>query len=206
MVIHELPFPVVFEQDKQVGYGGDQEWYTQSFQKQAGCASVAGANIAAYYAAQYPEYSALYSGSTSRFQKAEYLAGMEGMYRSMTPGLFGFPVASRFEKRFLAFAAARGVTLRSQTMYRGHTADERIRLVKEAIAAGDPIAFLILRHRAPELREDNWHWVTITGWIEDPQGGDKVLFSNCGARDVRSMDMVFEDHPKNVVRMVRFVR
>lgn len=203
MVIHELPFPVVFQKNEQVGYGGNQEWFSQLFQKRAGCASVSGANIAAYYAARFSNYRTLYSGNTTHFEKAEYISNMESMYKSMTPGPFGFPVASRFEKRFLQFATERGVTLESQTLFRGYRSQDRIRLVKEAIAAGDPIAFLILRHRAPELLEDNWHWVTITGWVEDPKG-DKVIFSNCGNRVLHLMDMVFEDHPANVVRMVRF--
>ena len=77
--------------------------------------------------------------------------------------------------------------------------------LKEAIAKGNPVAFLVLRHRAPEMRENNWHWVTITGWIEDV-GGDQVIVSNCGEREVYPAEMLLENHRGNVLRMVWFSR
>ena len=42
MVVHELPFPTVWENGVQAGYGGNQEWFSQVFQRTAGCASVTG--------------------------------------------------------------------------------------------------------------------------------------------------------------------
>lgn len=205
MVVHELPFPAVWENGVQAGYGGNQEWFSQVFQRTAGCASVTGANLAAYYASRAAESRGLYSGNTERFSKSEYLRVMEEVYRYMTPGPMGFPVAGRFVQKFLQFAGEHGSTFRAHTMFHRCGCEERMTFLKEAIAKGNPVAFLVLRHRAPEMRENNWHWVTITGWIEDA-GGEQVIVSNCGEREVYPAEMLLENHRGNVLRMVWFSR
>lgn len=203
MVVHELPFPAVWKDGIQVGYGGNQEWFLQVFQRTAGCASVTGANLAAYYASCFPVCRGLYPGDTGRFSKSEYLASMEDMYRYMTPGPMGFPVAGQFVKQFLLFAGERGCAFQAHKMFHRCDCKERMDFVKEAIAAGNPLAFLILKHRAPEMRENNWHWVTITGWIEDADG-EQVILSNCGEREVYPAKMLFENHRGNVLRLAWF--
>ena len=42
--------------------------------------------------------------------------------------------------------------------------------VRRGIDAQNPLALLILRHRAPELKEDNWHWVTVSGYLDGADG------------------------------------
>ena len=205
MVVHELPFPAVWENGVQAGYGGNQEWFSQVFQRTAGCASVTGANLAAYYASRTAESRGLYSGDTERFSKSEYLRVMEEVYRYMTPGAMGFPVAGRFVQKFLQFAGEHGSTFRAHTMFHRCGCEERMTFLKEAITKGNPVAFLVLRHRAPEMRENNWHWVTITGWIEDADG-EQVIVSNCGEREVYQAEMLLENHRGNVLRMVWFSR
>lgn len=205
MKIHELPFPVIWENGVQAGYGGDQDWYPQMFQQRAGCASVTGANLAAYYAANIPGCAALYAGNTQRFDKGEYLAGMQAMYRYLTPGPMGFPFAERFTQSFRRFAADRGVHFQVQTLFHRSSVQDRMVFVKEAIAAGDPVALLVLKHRAPEMRENNWHWVTVTGWAQSA-GGEIVILSNCGVREEYSADVLLENYCRNVLRMARFLR
>lgn len=202
MKLHELNFPVVFENGRQVGYGGDQDWFPAKFQQMAGCASTSAANLAAYYAANFPRFQPFYKGSTGPFTKAEYLAAMEELYRYMTPGFMGFPVISRFAKKFIQFAKDHGHTLEAHIL-KEKDPQTNIDFVKKAIEENVPVALLILRHRAPELLEDNWHWVTITGWIED-EAGEKIIFSDCGNRDIHPMEVLFEPHNGNVFRMVRF--
>ncbi len=78
--------------------------------------------------------------------------------------------------------------------------------VKESIDSGNPVALLILFHRAPELKEDNWHWVTITGYSEDENNLDKaeIIISNCGERQIVKANKLFEVHRDNTIRMVSF--
>lgn len=204
MKIHELPFPVIWENGVQTGYGGDQDWFTQLFQQRAGCASVTGANLAAYYAANIPGCAALYAGKTGRFSKEEYLAGMQTMYRYLTPGPMGYPFAQRFTQSFLRFAAERGVRFQAQTLFHGSSEQVRMTFLKEAIAAGDPVALLVLKHRAPEMQENNWHWVTVTGWAQSADG-EIVILSNCGVREEYPAAVLLENHCGNVLRMARFL-
>lgn len=203
MVIHELPFPLVWEKDVQAGYGGNQEWFLQAFQRTAGCASVSGANLAAFYAFQHPECRGLYQGDVARFSKEEYLQTMEAVYRYMTPGPMGFPVARQFVNKLLLYAGDRGTILEAHTLFHHQSSEGRMRFLKEAIAKGNPIALLILKHRSPKMRENNWHWMTITGWAEDADG-EHVIVSNLGRREVYPAELLFENHWGNVMRMVYF--
>ncbi|HBC26500.1 MAG TPA: hypothetical protein DC013_03725 [Ruminococcaceae bacterium] len=203
-MINELNFPVVLENGREIAYGGDQDWFPQKFQQNAGCASTTGANLAAYYAKNDPKCARFYRGNTGRFLKTEYLDCMQELYRYMTPGFMGFPLVNRFARKFVQFAGEHGgVSVRPHILCRENRPGERIRFVKQAIGGGNPVALLILRHRAPELEEDNWHWVTVTGWIEDA-AGDSVIFSDCGKRDIHPMNVVFEPRSENVLRMAWF--
>ena len=155
-MINELNFPVVLENGREIAYGGDQDWFPQKFQQNAGCASTTGANLAAYYAKNDPKCARFYRGDTGRFLKTEYLDCMQELYRYMTPGFMGFPLVNRFARKFVQFAGEHGgVSVRPHILCREDRPGERIRFVKQAIGGGNPVALLILRHRAPELEEDN---------------------------------------------------
>lgn len=75
------------------------------------------------------------------------------------------------------------------------------RYMKPALKEDHPVAFLILRHPAYELREDNWHWVTITGFDEEEE---KLIWSNCGEREEIDWNMLFDTEKKYYVGIVRF--
>ena len=44
-----LDYPKVYEKNKCVGHGGNQEWFLDSWAKKAGCASVSATDIFIYY-------------------------------------------------------------------------------------------------------------------------------------------------------------
>lgn len=199
----ELSFPLIFENGVKVGYGGDQDWFSREIQRKAGCASVAGANLAAYYAANFAGASSLYKGSANPFRKDEYISAMEDMYRYMTPGPVGFPYPERFASQFGAFAESRGVSVKPRLFMKAKGYEKCADFVRAALDEGHPVPLLILHHRAARLTDDNWHWVTITGWLDGPDGGD-VVFSDCGSRDLHPARVLFENHWSNVLHMVRF--
>ena len=68
------------------------------------------------------------------------------------------------------------------------------------------MGLLILFHRAEELQEDIWHWVTVTGYTLPEKEEEKpmVILSDCGDRDLYRADVLLEVHRKNLVRMVEF--
>lgn len=199
----ELNFPRISLPGGHTAYGGNQDWFPTEWARKAGCGSTSGANLAAYYAARFPAMRALYRGDAAAFSQPEYVACMEELYGYMTPGIMGFPYAGRFARRFVEFAADHGVTLRAGGCGCLRSAEQAIAFVQNALQDGHPLALLILHHRAPELREDNWHWVTITGCIEQV-GRPAIVVSNCGEREVYLAERLFEVHPANVIRLVRF--
>ena len=52
-----------------------------------------------------------------------------------------------------------------------------------------------------ELREDNWHWVTITGFDEEEE---KLIWSNCGECEEIDWNMLFDTDKKYYVGIVKF--
>ena len=206
MKIKELNFPVVYHEETMLGYGGNQEWFSETLKKRAGCGCTSGANLAAYYASNYSLMNTVYDGDSSRFSQVEFLLAMEEMYHYMTPGFMGYPYVRKFGSQFVKFCAEHGIKLEPVYCLKFDKTEIAVDYMKECIDGGHPIALLILFHRAESLKEDNWHWVTITGYIESGEGPEnlEVILSNCGERQIVKADQLFEVHRRNTIRMVSF--
>lgn len=206
MIIRELNFPAVYNKDSLVGYGGNQEWFSHNLQQKAGCGCTSGTNLAAYYASSHPGMAGVYNGDCERFDQSEYIRAMEEMYTYMKPGLIGYPYVKKFARQFIRFCRKHGIEAEAKFCHGFQSRDEGFDFVKESIDGGNPVALLILFHRAHALREDNWHWVTITGYTEDDDNPEaaEVILSNCGERQIVNAHELFEVHQKNTIRMVSF--
>lgn len=203
----ELKFPIITLNNNKTAYGGNQEWYRQSFKRQACCGSTAGANLAAYYASFDLNTAKLYSGNTNEYQQSEYVSAMEEMSTYMKPNMFGYPYIRKFTKQFVNFCSERGVEMEANLLTKVHSTEEALTFVKNSIDAGQPVALLILFHRARSLREANWHWMTITGYIEeDNKNETQIILSNYGNRELVTSNILFEVHFKNILRLVSFER
>lgn len=199
----ELCCPKITKDGRIIGYGGNQEWFLESFQRLAGCGSVTGSNIAAIYAMSKKSFRSLYEPSKEKNERElkEYLGLMQTMYQYMKPGFMGYPLIGRFAKDFKKYAAERGVKLESEQLFLPKTKRQALDFIVPALKEGHPVAFLILRHPAYELREDNWHWVTITGFDEEEE---ILIWSNCGEREEIDWNILFDDHKKYYVGIVKF--
>lgn len=199
----ELHCPQIIKDGKTIGYGGDQEWFPGDFQRLAGCGSVTGSNIAAIYALNREDFKNLYPIKDS--QKAadyeQYLNLMQTMYRYMKPGFMGYPLIGRFAKDFKRYAKDHGITLSSEQLFLPKSKEQALDFILPALKEDHPVAFLILRHPAYELREDNWHWVTITGFDEEEE---KLIWSNCGECEEIDWNMLFDTDKKYYVGIVKF--
>lgn len=206
MFVKELNFPMVYHDDAVVGYGGNQEWFSQNMKRKAGCGCTCGANLAAYYASNYPQMARFYEGNREKFDRTEFLRAMEELHTYMKPGMIGYPYAKRFGNQFVRFCRERGVDAEAKFCYGFRSREEAVSFVRESIDGGNPVALLILFHRAYDLRNDNWHWVTITGYAEEEDNPDniEIILSNCGERQTVSSYHLFEVHRKNTIRMVSF--
>jgi len=175
-------------------YGGDQEWYPDRWQRMAGCASVAGANLAAFYDLEMPSAGHIY-------EKQDFLEIMQQVYRYMTPGPNGFPHVRKFAEQFCAFAKDRGRSFAPVIARDWHDSSTPRDLICRELQDQNPVALLVLRHQAPELEDNNWHWMTITGYDPDT---DRLVLSNCGLRETYAAEAVFAPDRRNEVRLAAF--
>ena len=173
----ELHCPQIIKDGKTIGYGGDQEWFPGDFQRLAGCGSVTGSNIAAIYALSRDDFKDLYPIKDSQ-KAADY-------------------------EQYLNLMQTKdhGIILSSEQLFLPKSKEQALDFILPALKEGHPVAFLILRHPAYELREDNWHWVTITGFDE---GEEKLIWSNCGEREEIDWNMLFDTDKKYYVGIVKF--
>lgn len=206
MVSKELDFPIVYKKNVIAGYGGNQEWYHKNWQQKAGCGSISGANLAAYYAANYKQAANIYEGDVLHFNYTEYLHNMTEMYQYMKPGLLGFPSVKKFGKQFQKFCNDKNVKIEASILFKFKSVNDAFDYVKENIDAGRPIALIILTHQAKELSENTWHWVTITGYTEDNvnDANSHIIISNYGRREKINKNLLFQVHRKNKLRMISF--
>ncbi|NLZ81023.1 MAG: hypothetical protein GX913_04380 [Clostridiales bacterium] len=204
MNINELNFPKIKNQSNHIIYGGNQGWFAKKWQRQAGCASTSGANLATYYAMNFNEMRALFPGNTDNLKQEKYLEIMENMFEYMKPGVIGFPYASKFAKRFTEFCLNKNIRVESKVLKKWNSTKEASDFITNSIDNGHPVALLILFHHGKELRNDNWHWVTITGYTNANGALNQVILSNGGRRQLVSADVLLEKHPCNIVRMVSF--
>lgn len=199
----ELRCPQIIKDGKMIGYGGNQEWFPGDFQRLAGCGSVTGSNMAAIYALSHEGWDALYpiENGHDAVEYEQYLNLMQSMYRYMKPGFMGYPLIGRFAKDFKRYAADRGIFLSSEQLFLPKSKEQALDFILPALKEDHPVAFLILRHPAYELREDNWHWVTITGFDEEEE---KLIWSNCGEREEINWNMLFDTEKKYYAGIVKF--
>ncbi len=91
--------------------------------------------------------------------------------------------------------------MEAETMFAPKDPQKSIDFITKAIDEDHPVAFLILRHPAWELREDNWHWVTITGYDSEKE---LFIWSNCGEREEISWKLLFQKEASYYIGMVKF--
>ena len=102
---------------------------------------------------------------------------------------------------FKRYAKDHGITLSSEQLFLPKSKEQALDFILPALKEDHPVAFLILRHPAHELREDNWHWVTITGFDEEEE---KLIWSNCGECEEIDWNMLFDTDKKYYVGIVKF--
>ncbi len=179
-------------------YGGSQKWFSRHWARLAGCASVSASNLAAFFRIGVePDRM---EGDVPVYRLETWLKLQKDMYRRMRPGIKGFPHVSTYLERFQHYAGEHGWSLQPETICGWTSAEEPWQFVRRAIEEGQPLALLVLGHTAPEIDEDTWHWMTITGWGENPA---RILLSNYGNRQVMDADILLRPDPRNEVRLIR---
>lgn len=185
----ELQMPLIYIDEKQIGYGGDQDWFHDKWAQRAGCASILASNLYAYYHHQ------------ETYQLNEFMEIMEEMFEIMKPGHMGYPYLYKFARSFVKRLQQDHIYLKPVYQKKSKNYKHALTYVLDSLNAGHPVGMLILYHRAPELEEDNWHWICISGYIPTNRGHD-IIFSDCGERRIVDSHILFDTHPHNVFKMV----
>jgi len=187
----ELQITKIYEENNLVGYGANQDWFNSEWAKKAGCGSVLGSILYAFYT------------GIQKSSKEEFIKIMEDLYTYMTPGKMGFPYFYKFAHQFVLRMEKENIQLKPIYLKRSKSIESSIQFVKKSIDTKHPVGVLILSHKAKELEEDNWHWVCITGYIEEDKK-IKMIFSDCGQRRIVDSDILFEVDIRNIVKLVSF--
>ena len=186
----ELKLTHIFDNDKLIGYGGNQDWFQDDWAKKAGCGSVLGSNIYAYYM------------GIEMCYKNQFLDIMNDLYTYMTPGRMGFPYFYKFAHKMIERMDKENIRLKPKYLKKSQSINQSIEFVVNSIDHGHPVGVLILSHRAKELEEDNWHWICISGY--EKEDDMNIIFSDCGERRVIKADILFEIDVRNIVKLVSF--
>ena len=186
----ELKIPQIYQDNKFIGYGGNQDWFLDLWARRAGCASVLASNMYAYYIHK------------ERYDLDEFLPVMDKMFQKMTPGNMGYPFLYKFGRTFVKMMADENYYLKPVYQKKSKNYKHALSFVLESLDDAHPVGMLILHHRAKELEEDNWHWICLTGYIKKDYGYD-IIFSDCGERRIIDDRILFDTYYKNVFMMVR---
>ena len=186
----ELDFPHIYQNNKMIGYGGDQDWFDDEWAQKAGCASVLASNMYAYYKKQYV------------FSCTDFLKIMEQMFQEMTPGKMGYPFLYKFGRTFKKIMKEEHIALSPVYQKTSQNDEHALSFVLQSLQEYHPVAMLILYHHAKELEDDNWHWICLTGY-QEKEGHYQIIFSDCGQRRIIDASVLFDTSHQNVYKMLR---
>lgn len=208
-----IHFPEILLTDGETAYGGSQDWFRNPWRKLSGCAAVSATNLAAYYGiGMVPDLPAVSAdgsgegtaGASPLFSKQYYLDHMKAMFKEhMTTGMMGFPDPDKYITEFTAYAKEHAVTVTAQKQYERTSAEEAVSFLRERLGLDTPVVILILNHKADELDDIRWHWMTITGYDEE---SGEIVVSNYGRCERYAAATVFAPEEGNQVYLISFDR
>lgn len=144
--------------------GGDQEWYADRWQRQAGCGPTNCANIIWYMAKTRRGCGPLCVYDASR--KAGFIRLMEEVWSYVTPGGMGVNTTGIFANGAKRYGAEKGVPLTAEAITipqlrcGGRDYAAAAEFISQALGSGLPVAFLNLSNGTLK-NLDSWHWVTL---------------------------------------------
>lgn len=128
----ELMITKIYDEKEVVGYGGNQDWFLETWPQKAGCASVLGSNLYAYYM------------NIKEAHKNEFLSIMNDLYSYMTPGRMGFPFFYKFAHQMVKRMEKENIHLIPKYLKKSKSVDMSIQFVKKSIDEKHPVGVLIL--------------------------------------------------------------
>ncbi len=148
-------------ENNEIYYGGDQEWFSTDWQKKAGCGPTTAATMI------------LYEYSKNQYDRLSFLRLMESLWNYITPTSRGVDTLERFAEGYKKYVKDQ-YNLFLKIFYLNIVEDINQRQSNEfiflqlnkAVQTNHPIAFLNL-HQGKEKKLYTWHWVTLVSLSYD---------------------------------------
>lgn len=158
----------IMDTDGRRHHGVNQDWYDNFWRRKAGCGPCTAANMLRYFRGR---LTLPMPADTPQ----EALALMNWAWGYVTPTLMGLNSTQLFQQGMDAILAQLGSPMRCRVLDVPDSPDDRpleqqvAAFLRAGLQADSPVAFLNLHNAGlPEL--DNWHWITVTGLAEGPDG------------------------------------
>ena len=145
-------------------YGFNQERFSNLIMKIGGCAAVTVCDCFIYFK-EYMGMEKLYPYDTDKISKKDYIAFSNVIKPYLHPRMSGINTLNIYIEGVNKYLADIGVT---NLELNGFSGNEQINKAKEFIIhqidCGYPIPCLVLKHKAPAMKDFVWHWFLITGY------------------------------------------
>jgi len=140
-------------------YGGQQQWYNDSWRRSAGCGPTTAATITMYQQCL---------KNKTVYDYPQFVQLMNTLWTYITPGTYGVDTIERFVQGYQDFLRTQTIHLYSH-MLKFNPQDnvkpdnkQTFSFLKRALENQCAVAFLNLDH-GQESRLESWHWVTLVG-------------------------------------------
>jgi len=163
----QSPGCLKIQDGERVFEGADQEWYSKTWQRRAGCGPTVASMIAWYLSKTRPGCRALSENPDN--SKESMLKLMDDVWEYVTPGYRGVNSTGILVKGFKDYANSKGISLRINFLDIGLDKSRRqdyseiAGFISSAIENDCPVAFLNL-HNGEEKVLDRWHWVLLVSF------------------------------------------
>ncbi|MEA4888018.1 MAG: hypothetical protein VB070_00935 [Clostridiaceae bacterium] len=172
-------------------FGCDQDWYSEAWQRQAGCGPCTSATMLLYLARSQPFFRPLYPLIEQNHDQANFTLFMEKIWHYVTPGRMGVNEASMLTSGVARFADSYAIALESAVfpvpgqMNHRKPLSSFVQFIADGLNLDSPVAFLNLSNgRLDNL--DSWHWITLvalyeyadqTIWSDVSDSGERKLIN-----------------------------
>lgn len=169
-------------------YGGLQKWlYMENlkskFWADRSCGVTAAANALIHMGMYRKGLESIYR--YPGLSRVEFTRFMVEIYEYVKPSIVGIPSLEKMSKGLKSFAKDKGVILDSKTLPMPKDINSTINFIKEGLAIDSPVLMLTWNSNIKNLQ---YHWVTITGLIKDTNHKNYVITSNWGDKEIFSLD------------------
>ena len=154
----ELKFPKIENY-----IGGSQEWYPVGHMRLGGCSTCTAAEISIYLSEE--------KGKTALCPKIpqsinEFVDYSKKIYKYIYPRFMGLHKLPLYVSGYEKFAEECGEAVEVYCLDGNEDVKKAASFIKNAIDAGYPIAYLLLKHQDEDIDEIEWHWFTVMGYEE----------------------------------------